>query len=499
MPTLSTQTTPYYGGGQVVNPANVIQTSGAPSANLVEQGLGTLAVDNAASTVYCLTSKTGGTAHWSALAAGSVTYSSTPYVVGPTGKAGYQTVQSAINAANTAGGGLVFIQNGTYTESLTLYSNVLLQGASKYSVTISGVHTPPTSGTLSFNEITFQSATDVLSSVAAGTTAIFFQHCNFTVTNGYTCNLANWTGDIELDLCGEVGSTNNGVLNNSTTATFEVYNSSVGAGTGHVLTTSASSITIDESSIQCPMTMAGSGTLTVVAGAIFTHTLTTAGSMVSSITNAQFNTGATAAITHGSSGSMTLSNVTINTSANPAIGGAGAGALIIGQVVWLNASIIASALNITTPSSLSASSFTTSNDTSWLTWTANALVAGGAATNEDMQLAAQAAGNVLVTVGNVVINQAGKQLRVHGGAVTDFIGTGTLVSGTVTIANTNIAATDRIFLQRTGANASTTLGELSYTISAATSFTVTSLILGTPASTQTADVSSFTYFIVRQV
>jgi hypothetical protein len=96
MPTISPKTTPYYGGGQVVigaggeshhpplNPANVIQTSGVPSTNLVEQGLGTLAVDNAASTVYCLTSKTGGTAHWSALAAGSITYASRGRVVKPT-------------------------------------------------------------------------------------------------------------------------------------------------------------------------------------------------------------------------------------------------------------------------------------------------------------------------------------------------------------------------------------------------------------------------------
>jgi len=108
-------------------------------------------------------------------------------------------------------------------------------------------------------------------------------------------------------------------------------------------------------------------------------------------------------------------------------------------------------------------------------------------------------GDITTTAGNVIINGAGKQLRVHGGAATDFIGTSTLVTGTVTIANTNIAATDRIFLQRSAANASTTLGELSYTISAGASFTVTSLILGTPGSTQTGDLSSFSYLIVRQV
>jgi hypothetical protein len=107
-------------------------------------------------------------------------------------------------------------------------------------------------------------------------------------------------------------------------------------------------------------------------------------------------------------------------------------------------------------------------------------------------------GNITAS-GDITINGAAKQLKVEGGAVTDFIGSSVLTAGTVTIANTNIKATDRIFLSRTAANASTTMGMLSYTISAGASFTVTSLILGTPGSTQTADVSSFVYFIVAQV
>lgn len=107
--------------------------------------------------------------------------------------------------------------------------------------------------------------------------------------------------------------------------------------------------------------------------------------------------------------------------------------------------------------------------------------------------------DITATAGNVIINGAGKQLRVHGGAVTDFIGTATLAAGTVTVANTNIAATDRIFIQRVSINGSTTLGEFTYTISAATSFTITSVILGTPGSPQTGDTSVVTYHIVRQV
>lgn len=110
------------------------------------------------------------------------------------------------------------------------------------------------------------------------------------------------------------------------------------------------------------------------------------------------------------------------------------------------------------------------------------------------------AGSGLISLGATTkLTASATQFQQKGGAATDFIGSGVLVLGTVTINNTNIAATDRIFLSRTAANASTTLGELSYTISAGASFTVTSLILGTPGSTQTGDVSSFVYWIIRQI
>ena len=90
-------------------------------------------------------------------------------------------------------------------------------------------------------------------------------------------------------------------------------------------------------------------------------------------------------------------------------------------------------------------------------------------------------------------------LRLDAGAVTDMSGTGTLVAGTDTILNTNVATGDYIFITRIGAAASTTLGELSYTISDGASFTVNSLILGTPGSVQTGGLSTYAYTIVRPV
>jgi hypothetical protein len=82
------------------------------------------------------------------------------------------------------------------------------------------------------------------------------------------------------------------------------------------------------------------------------------------------------------------------------------------------------------------------------------------------------------------------------GAATDFIGTATLVGGTVTVNNTNIAAGDRIMITRSALNASPALGFLIYTINPGVSFTVSSF--SAAGAAVATDVSSFTYVIVRQ-
>ena len=98
--------------------------------------------------------------------------------------------------------------------------------------------------------------------------------------------------------------------------------------------------------------------------------------------------------------------------------------------------------------------------------------------------------------GDVNLASVATKISYNGGAVTDFIGTGTLVAGTVTIANTNIAAADRIMISRSVLNGSPALGHLIYTIAAGASFTVAAFTnAGAAANT---DVSSFTYVITRQ-
>lgn len=127
------------------------------------------------------------------------------------------------------------------------------------------------------------------------------------------------------------------------------------------------------------------------------------------------------------------------------------------------------------------------------TWSA---VGGSGAAASVLSLTASS--DITTTGGNVIISGAGKQLRVEGGAVTDFIGRATLASGTVTVANTNIAATDRIFVNRSSAGASTALGVFTTSISAGASFTITAL-KPADATTETGDISVVDYFIVRQL
>ena len=102
-------------------------------------------------------------------------------------------------------------------------------------------------------------------------------------------------------------------------------------------------------------------------------------------------------------------------------------------------------------------------------------------------------GDVDVT-GDVAISD-GNALSIGSGAVTDYAGSGTLTAGVLAIANTNIAATDLVLIQRIDANSSTAIGFLSYTIAAGTSLTITSL--DATASTETNDVSNIVFLIVK--
>lgn len=95
--------------------------------------------------------------------------------------------------------------------------------------------------------------------------------------------------------------------------------------------------------------------------------------------------------------------------------------------------------------------------------------------------------------GNIVSDAVGSGLQVKEGTNAKQ-GTGTLVNGVVTIANTSVTANSRIFLTPTTVNASTTIGTMHISAKVAgTSFTVTAYTAS--ALTAATDQSSFNYEI----
>jgi len=113
-----------------------------------------------------------------------------------------------------------------------------------------------------------------------------------------------------------------------------------------------------------------------------------------------------------------------------------------------------------------------------------------------VQLRAGTAGTQVF--GNLLLSNVATQIQMNGGAVTDFIGQATLATGTVTVANTNIAAGDRIFLTRSALNGSTALGELVSVITPATNFVISSVSVADATTVIAGDASIVDYVIVRQ-
>ena len=87
-----------------------------------------------------------------------------------------------------------------------------------------------------------------------------------------------------------------------------------------------------------------------------------------------------------------------------------------------------------------------------------------------------------------LLSSVATQFQMNGGAVTDFIGQAVLVGGTKTVANTNIAAADRIFLSRSTLGG--TAGHLSFVINPGADFVIT--------SSTALDTSTIDYVIIRQ-
>lgn len=275
----------------------------------------------------------------------------TLYVVDGSGNADYTTIQSAMDAANTAGGpAAVYVRPKatSYTEDLTFYNGIDVWGAVGVADTetckIVGKHTPPASGTLTIRNIFLESATHIFDSAVAGTAALILIDCAVDVTNGYTFNLPNWTGSFTGFDIGEIQSTNDGWVNNTAGATVFMVNITMGAGTGNTMIVSGP-CELYNVHCQCPIRFQSTSVTTANGGCWFSSTVATTDTASLKLDNSLIRTTAQA-LTHNSSTAISLSNVTIDTSAATAIGGSGVGAMKLNGVDFLDSDVIAGTLTI---------------------------------------------------------------------------------------------------------------------------------------------------------
>lgn len=283
MPTISPKVTPYYGGGQVVNPANVIQVVGAPSTHAISNSLGTLAVDNTNQNVYCLTSVSGGTATWSILGGTSAgTFS------GLTGdNSGTATPNPAITVAGTAN--QITTSGASHTLTLTLPSAITAPGSLTTTTTLAS-GTSLTAGTTftatggastfvgTFHANVTGAATSVIGTGGTGAVQIGNATGNTAVTGSLTASttltatlgaITATNGNLNL------ASTGNKILMHATTAASDAIGTTAAMTAGSI-TVSTTAVTANSKIFLQAVTPGGTqGVLsygTIIAGTSFVIT-----------------------------------------------------------------------------------------------------------------------------------------------------------------------------------------------------------------------------------
>lgn len=176
MPTLSPQVTPYYGGGQVVNPSNVLQIDTSPSSVFTQDKIGTLAVDYVAGNIYGLASKSGGVNTWVLLGGSAGAIAS---VLGTANQITANTVGNIVTlslpAAITAPGSLTTTTTLNATTTITAGTGITATtgniAASSGNVSASGTVTAGTGITSTTGNIVASAGniTATLGSMSAGT------------------------------------------------------------------------------------------------------------------------------------------------------------------------------------------------------------------------------------------------------------------------------------------------------------------------------------------
>ena len=507
-------------GGAVSATANNISLlSGTGMSIIGDPGTSTLTFTSAASSPETLTGNSGGavsatlndisligsggvlvtgnpgTSTLTITAPGGSAFPVSAYTVGIVGEADYQTIAAAITAA-TATGGTIYIQDGTYSENLTLVSGVNLRGNDGTSVIISGIHVPPATGSLTIENIAMTGTSAIFSLATPISPTLILKGVNISLINGICFELAAMSGTILMLNCTNLGTTIDAILDCTSGCTFIAKDSTLGEGTTPFTNTDGES-SFYNCTVSCPILVDGIG-IGLVDFCSLEGTFTTAGSAVCRVSHTNIDTVASDCVTHNSTEILTVDESTLNSGGTYAIGGTGSGIVYITSNTFFSPPDIQSSLtNINGYTSIS-NSYRTSDPANAVLIEDNEVTGFGAGADVDILLTPKGIGKIKSS-SDVALITAGTSLVVTGGAATDFIGSGVLVNGTVTILNTNIAVNDVVLITRVSGAASTTLGELSVVITANTNFVVNSLQTAVPGSIESNDVSTFTYFIVKYV
>ncbi|KKL09742.1 hypothetical protein LCGC14_2562820, partial [marine sediment metagenome] len=267
----------------------------------------------------------------------------TVFVVDPTaGETEYQTVQAAVTAANAAGGGTVYVRPGAYVEDLTLFDAVDITAAvatpAGFETTIVGSHTPPAAGAMSFRNLALTDTTNILNSAVAGTTTIVIIDCITEIDNGYTFQLANWTGLIAF-LNSHCQGTQDGFADiGAGGANFLAIGSTLGVGTTNLMALGGVN-RINDCNVACQMDWVGTAS-GIIRASQLNETWLVSDNAACVMTDTLFiNSASQTFLNHTSTGNVTLSNVTISTDQDPNVI-TGTGTVIFGDVVFaLNSDI----------------------------------------------------------------------------------------------------------------------------------------------------------------
>lgn len=161
-------------------------------------------------------------------------YPITPFVVGPVGSAGYQTIQSAIDAANANGGGTVYVQPGFYAENLIMHNNIYLVG-----VTVNGGRNVNIQGVVSATDLTADFGFQALSFNATGSDNCMELVCD--TPSFVTCRISG---------CSFNSSSGSGIVASSTAVTLslDIVTSELNCG-GSTIDLTGASLSIRYSNI----------------------------------------------------------------------------------------------------------------------------------------------------------------------------------------------------------------------------------------------------------